>query len=738
MQFASPIPWWAAGFIAAAIVAVAYWSYRRPMVPLSAVQQTTLAVLRALSLATAVFFLCRPVILLPPQADGDLVVPVLIDVSRSMRIADADGATRLERAVAAAEREILPSLATSFTPEVYAVGESWTAAPPDAMRPAARHSNLVEAVDAIRERYRGRRVPGIVLISDGGNTGRTEPITEGTRVIAIGVGSTDGPRDREVVGLSAGEPRIDQTSIDLHVSAVSRGYGRTPFQLRILGNGRLIETRTLAPAADGSPIDQFVTVAPDSSVATVYTAEIEAADDEAIVENNSRTVLVSPTGRKRRLLALVGAPGYEFSFLARALARDPGLEVDSIVRKGQNDNGQHTFLVQAGGGRAAALTSGFPESREALYAYDGLIVANVEGDFFTRAQLAMAAEFVSVRGGGLVVLGGRSFAQRGLLGTPLDEALPVELNDRRGGTVAASLDAEGAPAANVVSLTTDGEIHPAMRIGRSAVETRKLWSALPPLAASAALGGPRPGATVLAVTTAPSGARYPVVAVQRYGRGRTMVFAGEASWRWRMLVRAADRTYEQFWRQAVRWLAASAPDAVSVVLPDGSEPGDSIALRVEARDASFAPVADASVSATITGPGGVTQTLSLRRDADTQGGFTAQVTPDAPGLYRIRGEARRGIRSLGMVDGWFHVGGADREFADPRLNEGFLRRLARASGGDYLAASEAGRVASLLQAAIPQTLEPEHRDLWHEPWTFALVVGLLSAEWILRRRWGLR
>ncbi len=57
----------------------------------------------------------------------------------------------------------------------------------------------------------------------------------------------------------------------------------------------------------------------------------------------------------------------------------------------------------------------------------------------------MAAEFVSVRGGGLVALGGRSFAQRGLIGTPLEEALPVELNDRRGGLARAAADAEGAP-----------------------------------------------------------------------------------------------------------------------------------------------------------------------------------------------------------------------------------------------------------------------------------------------------
>ena len=53
----------------------------------------------------------------------------------------------------------------------------------------------------------------------------------------------------------------------------------------------------------------------------------------------------------------------------------------------------------------------------------------------------MAADFVAERGGGLLVLGGRSFAQRGLAGTPLEEVLPVELNDRRGGLVRASAGA---------------------------------------------------------------------------------------------------------------------------------------------------------------------------------------------------------------------------------------------------------------------------------------------------------
>ena len=105
---------------------------------------------------------------------------------------------------------------------------------------------------------------------------------------------------------------------------------------------------------------------------------------------------------------------------------------------------------------------------------------------------------------------------------------------------------------------------------------------------------------------------------------------------------------------------------------------------------------------------------------------------------RVHAEANRGSTPLGAADRWLYVGGADREFADPRLNEGFLRRVALNTGGRYVRAGEASRIASWLQAAVPQDAAPERRDLWHEPWAFALVVGLLSAEWIQRRRWGLR
>jgi uncharacterized membrane protein len=743
MHFAHSLPWWLALALLAAIALVVFAEYRRPLSPLSRLQRTALVSVRFMTLTLIVLFLFRPMIVLPPAGNRDAVVPVLVDVSRSMRLPDdGGGRTREAGAAAIVTNQLLPALSGQYRPELFSVGDGLTPVRPEALNPGARRTDLVGAIAAVRERYRGQRVAGIVLLSDGGDTGlgTASNVLDagGPPVFAIGIGSPDGPRDREVLGITAGDPRLDHASVDLHVTSISSGFGRAPFQLRVLANGRLLETRRIVPPSDGSPIDEVFTVSPDASRATVFSADIPVDPSELVAENNSRAVLVRPAGRKRRVLVLEGAPGFEHSFMKRALAEDPGLEVDSATRKGRNAENQDTFFVQASAGRSSSLTSGFPARREDLFAYDAVIIANIEGDYFPRARLAQVAEFVSERGGGLLVMGGRSFAKRGLAGTPLEEALPVELNDRRGGVVLTSLASGPMAAHNKLVLTRDGETHPIMRIGGSIEETRKLWTGLPALAASAVLGGPRAGASVLALTTAPGGGIFPVVAVQRYGQGRSMIFAGEASWRWKMMMSSTDRAHEFFWRQAVRWLAVSAPDPVAIAVPDAAEPGDSISVDVDARDSSFTPVPDATVEATLTAPGADPQPIKLRR-ADAAGGrFTAAVRPDRAGLYRVHAEARRGTTALGSADQWMMVGGADREFVDPRLNEGFLRRLARTSGGRYGRAADAANIPAWLQSAAPQHATPERRDLWHEPWAIAIVIVLLCSEWVLRRAWGLR
>jgi len=243
---------------------------------------------------------------------------------------------------------------------------------------------------------------------------------------------------------------------------------------------------------------------------------------------------------------------------------------------------------------------------------------------------------------------------------------------------------------------------------------------------------------VLAVTGGPGGTARALVAVQRFGDGRSMVFTGEASWRWRMLLPTSDQSYERFWRQAVRWLAQSAPDPVTVTLPAAPAPGDAIPVVIAARDKGYGPRADAVVEVRVTSPSGRVDTVHADPVPSQGGQFRAAVRANEPGIYRVAVDARHGQTPLGTSAGTMLVGGVDPEMSDPRLNEDTLQRVARASGGALLAAGDTATLIDRLSAAGPAAILALRKDLWHTGWSFAILAGLLAAEWLTRRAWGLK
>lgn len=735
MTFAAPLPLWALGAVAAGVAFVAWLAYRE--VPIAPARRRALSMLRAATLAWIVLCLMRPTVRDSHAAASDAVVPILVDSSRSMGLADADGARRIDRARALVERDLLPALRPAFHTEVLRFGDRVAAIDASNLAATDRRTNLGAALQAVRDRYRGRAIAGIVLLTDGGDNGGADAAaiaSAGAPIYAVGIGPRTSARDREIVSVTAAESVLSDATVDVAVSAVAHGYGAAPIELRLLENGRPIDLRRITPAADGAPISQTFHVSPNRDVPTVYTVEIPSAPDELVPDNNARSALVPAAGRPRRVLLVQGAPGFEHSFLRRAWASDRGLEVDSVARKGRDDSGAETFYVQATAARANALVGGFPNTREALFAYDVVVLANVDPDLLTTAQLALTRAFVGERGGGLLVLGARGFQRQGLRDTPLEDVLPLEIADRSGGIVPVT----ASPGRNRVALTPAGEDHPIMQLGADPGGNDKRWAAVPTLAAVSPLGGAKPGASVLAVTGGPGGAPRALIAVQRFGDGRSMVFTGEASWRWRMLLPSSDQSYERFWRQAVRWLAQSAPDPVTLTLPAAPAPGDGIPVQIAARDRAYAMRADAIVNVSVTSPSGRVE--SVRADPwPAQGGqFRAAVRASEPGIYRVAVDARQGPTTLGSPVATMLVGGVDAEMTDPRLNEDSLRRVARASGGAVVAGNDTSGLLARLTSNAPAALLALRKDLWHTGWSFAVLAGLLAAEWLTRRRWGLR
>ena len=170
MQFAIALPWWVLLFVAAAVTGVAWGCYAGVIVPLPPRRRGVLSALRALTLLLLVTCLLRPVRVVPPDASIDAVVPILVDTSRSMSLADMDGRTRIDAARDLLRHQVRPALARRFVPELWTFGNTLDKMTGDANRSGAftadqGRSDLSGALRALRDRYRERRVAAIVIIS---------------------------------------------------------------------------------------------------------------------------------------------------------------------------------------------------------------------------------------------------------------------------------------------------------------------------------------------------------------------------------------------------------------------------------------------------------------------------------------------------------------------------------------------------------------------------------------------
>ncbi|MDP2054449.1 MAG: hypothetical protein Q8L75_12490, partial [Acidobacteriota bacterium] len=334
MRFAVVLPWWGYVLVFGSALVLAWLAYARVPIALSRGMRGLLTGLRAITMVLLIAILLRPVVMIPPAAANNSLLPVLVDVSRSMRLADGDGPSRLDRAREIV-RDLQARLADEYSIELLTFGEALAPGDVETMTATARRSDLSGALADLAERHRRGRVAGVVVLSDGGDTSphaRAAAQVGDAPVLAVGMGRADGGRDREVLNLTAGEPLLAGASVDLSVSAISTGFGTEPVELRVSANGRPIEVRRVTPPVEGAPIHEVFTVSPAPGAATVYSIEIPVAGGELAAENNARSVLVPAQSGRRKILMVEGAPGYEHTFLKRALAQDPGLDIDAVVR----------------------------------------------------------------------------------------------------------------------------------------------------------------------------------------------------------------------------------------------------------------------------------------------------------------------------------------------------------------------------------------------------------------------
>jgi hypothetical protein len=212
------------------------------------------------------------------------------------------------------------------------------------------------------------------------------------------------------------------------------------------------------------------------------------------------------------------------------------------------------------------------------------------------------------------------------------------------------------------------------------------------------------------------------------------------SWNWQMDVGISveDQTHENYWRQLLRWLVDSVPQAVDVHTSlDRVEPGEQVTLIADVVDPTFVEVNDAHVTAQVTGPKGETVEVPMQWTGERDGQYRAMFATAEQGVYSAKVEATRAGKPLGAGATQVRATPSDAEYFDATMHAARLQRVAEETGGRFYTTESASALPEDLKYTGRGVTTIEERELWHMPIVLMALLALLAGEWGYRRVVGL-
>jgi uncharacterized membrane protein len=444
---------------------------------------------------------------------------------------------------------------------------------------------------------------------------------------------------------------------------------------------------------------------------------LQAPEGDKVPENDTRILTFDVTRERVRLLHVAGRPTYDVRALRMWLKADESIDLIAFFILRTNSD-----ATQVSEDSELSLIP-FPVNElftEHLPSFDAVILQDIDAvEYKLQQHLPALARYVRA-GGGLIMVGGPSaFMGGGYAGSPLADVLPVALPE------------QGPPfdtAPFEPRTTAAGRAAPTLRGVREL-----LGEQLPTMQGANTLGPLRPGAIALWEHPERRTGQnaMPVLALGESGDGRAIALGvdGTHLLQWSELgERGAGRAHGALWEGLVGWLMRDPRfESARIELTHECRAGAPVELSI-----TRLPGAATDVKVTLErlgeGKSGAAlpeQQLRLEGDAETgtlplgvldEGGYTATV--------------RIGSAPPARFDFACERGGA--AFADSRPDPALLERLAKATGGVSLAASDAANLT-----APPAThVESQRVTAPLLPaWVWALLgAASIGAHWYARRR----
>ncbi len=776
---------WAAGALLAAAFLLLVWSYRRA--PGIGVVHGIAFCLKLLGVLLLVLCLTEPLWSGKRAKSGANVFVVVADNSGGMNVRD-QGMDKSRGEILKATLDIddadwLGALANNFQVRQYVFDSR--------LRRANDFSELVfdgkasaigMTLRTVAERYRNKPVAGVLLMTDGNATDMGEQfydLSDVPPVYPVVIGSSRPQKDISLANVSVSQTSFEDAPVMVQAEVEASGYAGQTVEVDLVDAlGNTVEQQTWEVSRSDEKETFRFRVRPDRSGVLFYQLKVaeQAKDDqtaeseapsEATMANNKRTLVVDRGRGPYRILYVTGRPNWEFKFLRRAISDDEQVQLVGLLRVARREpkfnwlghRGERSNPLYRGFGNKdadeteqydqpvlirmfpsgwedeTALTDGFPQTEDKLFGYHAVILDDVEAEFFSHDQMELIHRFVSERGGGFLMLGGKeSFQEGGFHRTPIGRILPVYLD---GSGRAEQMDRIH------MNLTREGWLQPWARLRDNELDEQQRLSEMPAFEVINRVRTIKAGASVVATAGDETTQRFPALVVQRFGNGRAAALTIGDTWRWGLRESEMHDDMNKFWRQTLRWLVADVPGKTSLRITRRRDRANQpVVLRVRARDKNFKPMDNVSVTMEVRDLNDETVKLRAEPVAGESGLFEAVHVPRLSGGYFARAVVSdEKANEIGDAETGWAVDLEAREFQSIRANRPLLEKIARQTGGRVVKLDELARFARELPSRDVPIATTQIKPVWDLPGilpaVFLLALMCFAGEWALRRWRGM-
>lgn len=595
-------------------------------------------------------------------------------------------------------------------------------------------SRLGQGIEEILDDLRGTPPSAILLLTDGINTeGETladaaqQARRKGVPLFAVALGSELPTRDLELTDLLVDDVVFvnDVVNFEFKLSGAGLEGRKVKVTLREKNGRQPLAEQMVTIGPEGQPQKVRLPYRPTEIGEFDYVVEVERLPEETQADNNRQTRRVSVRKEQIKVLLVQSYPNYEFRYLKHLLERDSTIQLKTVL--------QEADLEYAEQDQSALRV--FPVRRDELFAYDVLIFGDVNPAFLSGSALEFISDFATEKGGGVVFISGPRHTPLEYRDTPLAVLFPIDFNG-----------AAGPDPGQVVNEpyqmtpTDDGLASPAMQLGDTPAETVEIWRKLPSLYWFFEAPTLKPAARVWAehpVRLGPDGRRLPLIAMQYVGSGKVVFHATDETWRWRF--RVGDVFFARYWVQTIRFLSRSkllGKDRSAELTVDRREyrRGEPVRMRVRFLDDRQAPAEDDGVTLVVEHSGDKNRRVTLHRGGGHRGVFEGTLNNPTDGEYHVWLAAPSLPGEAPTAD--FRVAPPPGERARLQTDVAELRSASAETKGRFYTIETAGKIVRDLPAGRQVKTEPLPPIVLWNHWLLApLALGLLVAEWVLRK-WG--